>query len=163
MFRLDLVYFILNFLKLHFRSGRYSLFKPWPDFPLVILNWQKLPRGLSPHKTCREMQWTALMRFGMKVDELFQLNWIYITVLLQLLLLQQQSRVQWAEKRERSKSPCCFYGFLPRGSWEKSNLAINLIWSGSPDLQIHPGQIKDAGNAVWQCYRFPQETSKRPW
>lgn len=38
------------------------------------------------------------MRFGTKVDELFQLNWIYITVLLQQLLLQQQSRVQWAEK-----------------------------------------------------------------
>lgn len=38
------------------------------------------------------------MRFGTKVDELFQLNWIYITVLLQQLLLQQQSRVQWPEK-----------------------------------------------------------------
>lgn len=34
----------------------------------------------------------------MEVNELIQLNWIYITVLLQLLLLQQQSRVQWAEK-----------------------------------------------------------------
>lgn len=38
------------------------------------------------------------MRFGMVVNELLQLNWIYITDLLQLLLLQQQSRVQWAEK-----------------------------------------------------------------
>lgn len=34
----------------------------------------------------------------MEVNELIQLNWIYITVLLQLLLLHQQSRVQWAEK-----------------------------------------------------------------
>ncbi len=48
------------------------------------------------------MQWAALMRFGMALNELLQLNWIYIIDLLQLLLLQQQSRVQWAEKSRES-------------------------------------------------------------
>lgn len=53
------------------------------------------------------------MRFGKAVNKLLQLNWIYITGLLQLLLLQKQSRVQWAEKsRESSKSPCCFMVFF---------------------------------------------------
>lgn len=42
------------------------------------------------------------MRLSMEVNELLQLNWIYITDLLQLLLLQQQSRVQWAEESRES-------------------------------------------------------------
>lgn len=85
--------------------------------------------SIPVHKTCREiiMSPPALMRFVMEVNKMRQLNWIYNTDVLQLQLLQQQSRVQWVE---RSRASALNLGFLPRGSWEKSNLPINLIWPG---------------------------------